>query len=303
MNRSKSALTAGLAAAGLICSLDAGAFSISAPPGTPVEFAFNLFDASTVSYTSTLPVVCASTTACDTAAGQPPGGAPNAYLIDLPNPAADAYEDSWGVGNVGDVTNATTGDYYWQSSSSERMNFMFYGIVDDYITYDSGTGRYTASALGGYVDLYTRPGSVVNNSGGPAARIDLDSYPTVDQLPAADLFLRIQFAPGVAFGDTTHTFQSTFSTGTVNASGLAYGDVIGGYGASLFDTNGTMDPNGGLHDFQLDITITAQTVENGWLRAQGQMAGEVPVPAPALLIGGGLFALAGLRRRRQVKAA
>jgi hypothetical protein len=298
MSFTRSALTAALLGAGLACSLNVQAFALNVAPGTSVEFGFNVFDSSTVSYTGTTPTICSSTTGCDTAAGQPPGGAPNGYLIDLPSPAADAWEDSWGVGNVNDITKASSGEFLWQSSISERITFIFYGVVDDQVTYNSAQGRYQALGLGGRVDLYLRPGAVVDNSGGPAARIDLDSYPTVDQSPAAQLMLSLAFAPGVTAGDTVHTFMSSFTTGTVAANGVAYLDVIGGAYANLFNTDATMDPNGGLHDFQLDLTITAQTVENGWLRAQGQMAGEVPVPAPALLIGGGLFALAGLRRRR-----
>lgn len=284
---------------GLLASTGAGAFAIA--PNVPVEFDFNTWDASTVSYSVTTPfpvagtALCTSGTACDTLAGQPggAGSAPNAAMI-----AGLGYEDDWGVGNIQAITSTATGDTLWQTSVGERLTAMFYGIVDNVVTFDgfdtSSNQKFAVRALGGYVDLYIRPGAGVNLNGGPGARTGLDSYPTATD---GTLFLRMAFGAGVIYGDSTHTFQNSFSTGTVAGQGSGYLDVIGGAYADVFNTNAIMDPNGGRHDFSFDLTVNAQGVPAAWtVRGQGQAVGETPIPGTLLLLGAGLAVLGGLRR-------
>lgn len=294
----KSKLSVALIGLGLLSSLHANAFSLVVPSGTEVEFGFNIFDASTVTYiagaASPGTPICTTTGGCDTAAGQPGSGAPGAIFI----PVLGGYEDSWGVGNVSQITDIY-GNPLWTGSASERITAMFYGLVDDVVTYTGTIGlnqQFEAFALGGRLDLYTRPGNTVNVTGGPGARVDIDTYPTATN---GTPFLSLAFSPGVIYGDTVHTFQSSFSTGRVAGQGSGYLDILGGDYAWLFDSDGVMDPNGGYHDFVFDVTVNAQGVPAGWtVRGQGQMNGEIPVPTPFVLVASGLLALAALRRRR-----
>jgi hypothetical protein len=283
---------------GLAAAFDANAFFI---PAGPVEIHFDGVDASTVNYVSGVNPpgtdICATGAACDTAASQPPSGAPSAMNI-----AGLGWEDSWGVGNISYISDPDTLETLWASSPAERLTAMLYGIVDTKVTYtgpSGGNDTFTALAQGGFMDIYLRAGSSVDITGGPAARTGLDTYPTAAPgILDPSLFLRLAFSPGVALGDLTHTFQSSFNTGVVAAQGSGYLDVIGGSHASAFNNQSITDPNGGKHNFQFDVTVSAANAPFSWtVRAEGQLTGEAPVPAPIFLMGIGLLGLARMRRR------
>jgi hypothetical protein len=269
--------------------------------GTQVLFTIQIYDASTVSYSkgslSPGQSVCTTPSGCDTAAGQPPGGAPQAYSTGTPE--GIGYEDSWGIGNVSVITDALSGDPLWFSSTTERLTAMFYGIVDDNVVYNQTIGvndYFTTFSYGGYVDIYSRAGALPTFSSGPNSRTDIDTYPTAT---SGELFLRLMLSPGVIYGDTDHTFTSSYNTGSFNATGLGYMDVIGGSYAYWFDSNSAIDPNGGVHDFEFSTNVSATAPLYSWsVRGSAPLTGAVPAPGALLLLGSGLVTLVGLRRRR-----
>jgi hypothetical protein len=257
-----------------------------------IKIVFSNFDAGTTGYPTTSPApgsVCTTVATCDTAASSPA-------------PGAIGSEDTWGIAAISVFEKSAGGNAWVTGQDGEAIQAMFYGLTDHRVTYlgkdiVSGNNVWQAFATGGFIDLYLDAApDDLDASGGPGARVDLDTYPTATD---GSLFLRLQFTCCVELGDTESVFKSNFSDGTIAGAAQGFVDVVGGAFASLFDTNSISDPNGNLHDFTFDVTFTA---DDTWtVRSTGQALGAVatvPGPAPLLLVGLslGLFALRARRR-------
>ncbi|MFP4472683.1 MAG: PEP-CTERM sorting domain-containing protein [Candidatus Omnitrophota bacterium] len=221
---------------------------------------------------------------------------------------ADGDADSFGLVRV-DTIDALGGNPLWQSTAAnESLQGWFYGLDDNTVDIGSDYSG-TIESIGGYVDLYlVQGGQTLDPLAAPAPTTPMTGLSApADQWNATDgeLFLRLEFVPGVVSSQNSTYFQDiTTITNPVFGTGQGYLSVVGGSHAALFDSNAYNDvfPNADFYfsDSFDDRGLTAEQQENGWtVFSDGKVTGKaVPEPATMMLLGVGLAGGALVRRRR-----
>ena len=280
-------ISAIVAGAALACALSIPASAVSLVAGD-LKITINGYDSGTVNYGNSVGIKCLTATACDAVPG----------II----PASHAFggEDTWGIFSVQSISRVSNGALIFiAGQGGEYLTGMFGGIKDTLVEV-SGTFTKSTTTLGtgGWLSMYTNHANY-NASYGPAGRLGQYGYQGITNI-GGTLALSAVFGAGVAEDQLSSTYISSFQNSTIAGIGQGYLDVTSGTMASLFNTNGQEDLNGGKHDLFLKATYgkTLTAITSGWtVDATGDVQGFVPEPASLALFGLGLAGLACLRRR------
>jgi len=235
------------------------------------------------------------------------------------NPAAT--EDGWGIVKITQIqslgSDGVLHDIYNAAVSGFELTAMFWGIRDFHLTQvDAGSGLpgggQIIDGVGMRVDIYSDATPDFNQTGGPAARGGVSSYPTVTD---GNLELSLLSTPGFINANGTRGGAATEFEANTAATGYAALNVIGGASASQFNTNGIgfQGSSGGAFlpgvagqtatDVWFAFTSTQGT--NGWdINSNDPMlavvTNNVPEGGSTLLwLGAGMTILAAVYHRRR----
>lgn len=279
---------AGLALSAAV-AVPAHAITLAGGYAGGITFVFASFDMGTNYKGQKGGTICASVSACDTAAI-------------APAPGAIGSEDTWGIFQVtGIISNDGFNTLLWtQGSGGEYITGMFHGLEDAVVNGGTTASKVEAHSTGGSVQFYV-DNTLANYSAGAAlgaaGRTGAASFTGATN---GTLWLDMNFA-GTADSDYSGlAYQSNFSTASLNGSGSGYLDVVGGSYAGQIKKGTETDLDGNKRDAFLQSTYSPNSNAPSWTVTNrgGLDTNVIPEPASLALFGLGLAGLASLRRRK-----
>lgn len=197
--------------------------------------------------------------------------------------------DSAGILSIASVTSLSGATILYTRGTTSVINGIsfgpfltgvFGGITDYAVNTDTFSTLTTAFGTGGTLAIYNNAADY-NVANGPGLNLNSLMYNSISD--TGTLFLTANFASGAAATGQDASYVSIFSGTTLAGSGSGFLDFTGGTALSLFDTNSTLNNNGGKNDASLSVTY--QPVSNGWLVfSSGQVSGAInAVPEPGTM--------------------
>lgn len=305
----------------------AHAFSLLGGYTGPVEFHLTGRDTAALYTGISVGGSCATAAACDSVtipAGTPIFGG----TAGPTGPSFVAFEDAWGIFRVTEISTPGGGTTLWSNGDNgDHLAGIFYNVLDHIVTQTGSTTQDIRSiGVGGAegtqirVQLYDIAANAV--LGAPSARTAAGAYPGVTGT-AAQLFLDVLLVTGGAVtGDPVTELASTFDTSTTSGVSVAFGDIVGGFGAAMFGGGLGLIPtnnagSGLFADLRMNFdTAPIQSIATLGPDCTGSLATcaqwtvkfndpveamAIPQPSSLLLLGASLMSLGGvgyLRRKR-----
>jgi len=262
-----------------------------------LAFTISSYDAGNLYYQTSLGPVCNSVLSCTAVASNPLTGSL------APNGMGDS---SWGIFTIESIKNINTNaTVYTDGQGGKYLTGMFGGLQD----YNAAVGldssnnlSTTVKDIGGWLDVYQNssplnPGNATIK--GPTYRTGATSYTGIT---GGTLMLSANFTSSGEFGDATSTYSSAYDPLNVFGTGAGYLTVTGGVWNPTLIKGAIKDPftlqfyDMSFHD---SYNPTDGSTADGWtVLAAAGATGDVPEPGSIAMIGLGLAALAGLRRRK-----